>query len=381
MDKIKDGCERAVRGEHIRFNVQVRRPGDVLMWSDMRLSALKDENGHPTHLVCSGIDLTAHKETEAKLRASEKKFRDIFENAFVGVAIVGLDGRWLDVNETLCKLLGYTQAEMRQMTFQDITHAEDVERNKAEVVNLLNRGADSYRTDKRYVRKNGEVLWCNLTVSLQRDVAGAPLHFVSIVNDISERVQAQERLQLLMSELGHRLKNQLAVVEAIGNQSARNAVSIDAFRSIFAGRIHALAASVDLIVRNSQNAVSLRELVARQLSAFVGELSADGPGVTLPGEAAETLGLALHELATNCTKYGAWSQAAGRVNVKWRLSDEQGRLILIWQEEGGPLVQPPQRKGFGRTVIEMVAAQKLKANVKLDYKPEGLEWRLDMPLE
>ena len=165
---------------------------------------------------------------------------------------------------------------------------------------------------------------------------------------------------------------------------ARNAASVDEFRNVFARRMRGLSVSVDLLVKGGWAGVSLSELVRGQLEAFFDKnnrLTSEGPDVTVDTGAAEALGLALHELATNCVKYGAWS-AGGSVTVQWDFEatgTDQADLHLSWVERGGPRVDEPERRGFGRTVIEDMVAQRLDAEVALTYAQMGVEWRLRVP--
>lgn len=134
------------------------------------------------------------KRAEEAVRRSEARYRAIFELAAVGVARVGLDGRWLEVNRQLCAMLGYTPEELLARTFQDITHPDDLESNLAQVRRLLAGEIASYSLEKRYLRKDGSLLWALLTVALVREPSGAPQHFISIVQDISGRKQAEAAL-------------------------------------------------------------------------------------------------------------------------------------------------------------------------------------------
>lgn len=374
---LQSALERARRGEIVRYDVQVRMAGGQLMWIDFQLVPRRDETGRITHLIPSGLDLTARKMAEAELRASEQKFRGIFDNANSGVALVGLDGNWLEVNDRLCELLGYSRHQLKGKTFQDITHPDDLQADLDLVTRLIAGEIDSYRFDKRYVRGDGSILWAALTVALQKNTTGRPLHFISIVSDITDRVRAQQHQVLLMSELAHRLKNQLSIVQAIARQSAAGTSSLDEFHDKLSGRLSALAASIDLLVHRQWDTLNLRELVEKTLLPFPRRVDAEGDDVTIPADAAEILALALHELATNATKYGAWSTSGGSVTLLW--SHNNGNVHLQWTESGGPDVRPPARSGFGRTIIETIAAKKLGGTAEVNYDPAGLRWNLRFP--
>jgi len=197
------------------------------------------------------------------------------------------------------------------------------------------------------------------------------------LSDISDRVHAQQHQRLLMSELAHRLKNQLSIIQAIAKQSATGTSSVKDFQEKLYGRISALAASVDLLVNRQWDNLDLHELVAQTLSPFPRRVHATGGSVAISGNVAEILALALHELATNATKHGAWSRPEGSVTLRWSM--ENGNVHIAWIEENGPEVQAPTRNGFGRTIIETIVAKKLKGTARIKYEPAGLQWQLSFP--
>ncbi|HEY6402469.1 MAG TPA: PAS domain S-box protein, partial [Blastocatellia bacterium] len=128
------------------------------------------------------------------LREGEARFRAIFENAAVGIARVGPDGRWLEVNQRLCDIVGYSREELMTKSFADITHPDDLDQDVKEVRRMLAGEVDTYSMEKRYFRKGGSVVWVNLTVSMTRKTDGSPDYFISIVEDITARKQAEEKL-------------------------------------------------------------------------------------------------------------------------------------------------------------------------------------------
>ena len=154
--------------------------------------------------------LEDQKRIEETLRQSETRFRATFEQAAVGIALVGLDGRWLRVNQKLCDIVGYTSAELLVRTFQDITHAEDLEADFAHVHQMLTNEISTFSTEKRSYHKNGAIVWINLTVSLVRTDVGIPDYFVAVIEGIGERKQAEQAL--IKSE--HHFKNVLDCLPA-----------------------------------------------------------------------------------------------------------------------------------------------------------------------
>jgi two-component sensor histidine kinase len=199
------------------------------------------------------------------------------------------------------------------------------------------------------------------------------------VADITERKEREEKEHLLMREVNHRAKNILSVVQAIAHQIATQ--NPEDFIARFSERIRALSASQDLLVRNEWKGVEIVDLVHAQLAHFAGligsRIAVDGPKLRLKEAAAQAVGLALHELATNAGKYGALSTDRGRVDISWETVS--GTFTMSWAECEGPPVSAPERHGFGTTVIKVMAERSIDGAVDLDYAPSGVTWRLTCP--
>lgn len=312
------------------------------------------------------------------------RFRRTFEQAAAGVAHVGLKGAFMTVNPRLCEILGYSEQELLGLTFQEITHPDDLADDLALLRSLLAGDVDRFQMEKRYLRPSGEVVWADLTVAMARDANGEPRNFISIITDISARKQNEERLKFLLGELAHRSKNLLAVLQSAVRQLAKEATSVEAFREAIEDRIAGVASSQDLLLRHDLADAPVAELIRAQLSGFVRpddpRLRLSGPEISLDASAAQSVGLALHELATNACKYGSLSSAEGAVHVEWSLvGPAEDRFVMSWSERGGPPVSPPTRSGFGRRVIEQMVASSLSGRVDLRFDADGLVWSLDAP--
>jgi two-component sensor histidine kinase len=174
------------------------------------------------------------------------------------------------------------------------------------------------------------------------------------------------------------------VIEAILRQTANKSLSTNDFVARFSARVQSLAQSHDLLVDEDWQRASIFDIVRSQLSPYS---DLQGPQIQLSGEAmyvrpdaSQHIGMALHELATNATKYGALSVPEGRVQVQWGRSPDQATCFLSWREENGPEVQPPSKAGFGRVMIERAIARAVGGTVKLQYPPSGIEWTLTFPV-
>lgn len=174
---------------------RVRHKNSDYRWWSARGAAIRDPEGRPVHWIGTITDITERKLAEAALAASERQFRAIFAQAAVGIAQVGVDGRWLQVNQRLCEIVGYTQEELLRSSYQDITHPEDLGPDAMFVRQLLTGEIATFAMEKRYIRKNRSLVWINLTVGLVRKGDGIPDYFVSVIEDITRRKQAEQQLR------------------------------------------------------------------------------------------------------------------------------------------------------------------------------------------
>jgi diguanylate cyclase (GGDEF)-like protein/PAS domain S-box-containing protein len=193
-------AHRALRGalaEGAEEEVAERRMATAAggwVWVETRCRALRDADGRFTGVQSSARDISDRKAAEDARRIADEQFRTAFDDALVGIALVAPDGSWLRVNESLCRIVGRERDELYGMTFQDITHPEDLEADLAQLEETLAGARAGYQMEKRYLRPDGGVVWALLSVSLVRDTAGAPLHFISQVQDISERKRLEAEL-------------------------------------------------------------------------------------------------------------------------------------------------------------------------------------------
>src|SRR6266404_94597 len=231
----------------------------------------------------------------------------------------------------------------------------------------------------RVQRISGEIRWIEVYGMATFEGSGEARRAVLMVGtaaDITERKRAEERQLLLMRELNHRTKNLLSVVQSIANQTVASNPSDFAER--FSRRIQALSANQDLLVRSEWRGVEIEDLVRAQLAHFADLIGArimiEGPHLSVTPSAAQSIGMALHELATNAGKYGSLSDDHGGVTIDWRLED--GQFSIGWIEHDGPHVKPPKRRGFGSTIISAVAEASVGGEVELDYASTGVVWRL-----
>jgi len=163
----------------------------------LRISTRRLSDGPAPHWVLASLqDVTEARDTALALRRATQQFQSAFDNASIGMALVGLDGQWLEVNQALCELVGYSEQELQHLTFQDLTHPDDLDADLALVDDVLAGRRPGYQMHKRYIHADGRVIWALLSVSLATDEGGRPLHFISQIQDVTERRELEEQLRL-----------------------------------------------------------------------------------------------------------------------------------------------------------------------------------------
>ncbi|UXX84770.1 MASE1 domain-containing protein [Roseovarius pelagicus] len=312
------------------------------------------------------------------IEAAEARFKATFENAAVAIGIVDAQGKLVRVNESFARMLGYDVNALEGFELDRFTHPDDRTKGTAAWRQLASGDSDQYELEKRYLRKDGETVWGHTSVSCVRTLSGGIDYGIKIIQDITARKQSDEARQILAREVNHRSKNLIAIIQAIARRTS--ARSPEDFATTFAQRLQSLAANQDLLIRSDWESVGLKELVCSQIEPLgtVGErFVLSGPPITVSSAAAQAIGMALHELATNAAKYGSLSSDQGKVEIDWTVDGDDFRMS--WTETGGPEAKEPDQHGFGTTVIDTMISSTLSAKVTIDYTPKGLVWRLCCP--
>ena len=330
-------------------------------------------------------ETTRRDAAEARSRASESRYRALFDAIDEGFCIVEvcldapdgrIDYRVVEANPAFYACTGFPEAILGRWLREA---APDLEEHWYEIYGSVARTGAPRRFEEK-----------SETLGRWFDVYAFPIdapetgRVAILFDDISERKRQEERSEMLLHELNHRSKNMLGLIQSIARQTAASGAAD--FTTRFGERLMALGAAQDLLVHNDWTTVPLADLVAAQLAHFSDlfgtRIEMDGPPLTLMPDATQTLGMALHELATNAAKYGALSNADGCISVLWRVEAEVGhepRFTLNWQERGGPPVAEPAEQGFGAKVTTRMVKTDTRGEVTLDYAPAGLSWRLSCP--
>jgi PAS domain S-box-containing protein len=325
-------------------------------------------------------------QTEEALREQEGRLAAALRAGKLGVHEYDPQTGRMKWDRETCRLWGVPEGEAVTVeTFEAGVHPEDVAAVKAAIAGAFDpAGTRHCECEFRVVsRADGSVRW----VFADGDVTfadGGAVRLVGTMQDVTERKRAEARIHQLMREVNHRSKNMLSIVQAIARQTAAN--SPGDFLERFGGRIQALAASQDLLIMNAWKGAALPDLVRSQLTLFqdlIGSrIELSGPPLLMPASAAQLLGMALHELATNAAKYGALSSRFGRVAIDWRLEAADGAepsFFMSWCESGGPPVREPLRRGFGSVILTDMPEASLGAKVYIDFARAGFTWRLRCP--
>lgn len=247
------------------------------------------------------------------------------------------------------------------------------------------KAGKSYRFQGEANTALGNPKWWDVSVSPIIGADGLPESILSVSRDVTELKLAEERQRLLALELKHRIKNTIAMIQAIANQTLRSGEATPDIKAQLMDRLRMMADAQDLLTQSAWSKADLHALAGNVLRPHGGmeRVKHAGPDVELSSKCALAMSLALHELATNATKYGALSNETGQVEVVWTIDDraQPPRFEFIWRETRGPVVTPPSRTGFGSRMIERALAGYFSGAAEIDYAPSGVVFTLSAPLE
>ncbi|MBV1795906.1 PAS domain-containing sensor histidine kinase [Siccirubricoccus sp. G192] len=329
---------------------------------------------------------------DAALQESEARFRNMADHAPVMMWVSDLRGACLYLNRRWYEFTGQAEAEALGLGWTAAVHPEDRDRAREAFLEAT-RAQQAFRLEYRLRRADGEYGWAIDAAAPRFGEGGEFLGFVGSVIDITERKRLELRQRLLIGELNHRVKNTLATVQAMAAQTLRPAEAPERAVPSFTARLRTLARAHDVLTREGWHGAWLADVVAEATAAHQeagGErFRITGPPVRIGPRMVLSLAMALHELATNATKYGALSAEGGWVGIAWHVEggarDAGSRagepmLRLRWREHGGPPVVPPVRRGFGSRLLGRALAAELAGKVRLDFAEAGVACDIDAPL-
>lgn len=360
---------------------QLRGSDESYRWFLSRAMPIRGEDGAIVRWFGTHTDIT--KERDAA--ASDAQLATIVSTSADAIISLSLEGEILSWNPGAEKLLGYSAQEVVGLSETLLFPKGDENEFRIKYAQL--RDGKSVHRDSIRVHKDGTLVDVAVSAAPIRRSDGRLIGYSAVLQDITERKRADARMRLVTRELSHRTKNLLAVIVSMVRQTARLCTDTEAFQDELVQRLHAMAASHDLLVAEDWAGASLSELINAVLEPFGGSfvkvVQVDGPAVFLNANAIQNIALALHELATNAAKYGAMSVPTGRVNISWSFESSDGRKLLnfTWTETGGPPVKRPQRTGFGHVVVDRVISRALEADVSYRFDEPGVVWSISMPAD
>jgi PAS domain S-box-containing protein len=319
-------------------------------------------------------------------RESRERLWATHEHAGVGIAETNSSGQFLTVNRGLSAITGYSRSELLNLSIYDLIHPDDSGAERALYERQVAGELRTYSIEKRSIRKDGSGVWLNVSSTAVFNAQGKFQYSVRVIQDVDERKRFEQRQALLVRELHHRVRNTLAVVQALAGATARTATSIRDFNRSFSSRIEALAKTQTLLTEDYWQTAPLREMLCCELQPFSGSrderFRLEGPDVNLSADLAVPLSMAFHELTANAARYGALSVRKGCVSVRWELVTAEGKreLHLEWVEQNGPRVEKPDHSGFGSALLERVLPSQCQAKAHLSFDPAGVRYEVHMPL-
>ena len=352
-------------------------------WYDVRLRPYRTVDDKIDGVVITFVDVTERLQVERALRDSEELLRQdkrLMELSHDPIFIWDLDNGIVEWNRGSAELYGFSREEALGKDKRELLKTK-VPGSSFEELRRVLLETGSWNGELQHRAKDGRDITVESRIVLGT-MNGRRLALES-TRDVTERRQWEHRQQVLLRELSHRVKNTLAVVQAIARQTLRHAPSDADFVARFDGRLAALGRAHNLLVASDWRGANLAELARSQLEAYATD-SADrlhigGEPVFLPADLATPFALVLHELATNASKYGSLSRPAGSVHLAWTIARQNGgrTLNLAWQEQGGPQIGSPTHTGLGTTLIDTAIPG---ARVTREFRPEGLRCTIAAPL-
>jgi PAS domain S-box-containing protein len=332
------------------------------------------------------LDLLARQATDLIERTNSEfasqRLAAIVDSSHDAIVSKDLNGVITSWNRGAERLFGYTAGEIIGRAITTLIPA-DRQHEETMILERIRRGelVDHYETVRQ--RKDGCLVDISLTVSPVKDAAGKIVGASKIARDISEKKQAQARQNLLTREIQHRTRNLFSVVLAVVSSSFASKHSVEDAEAAVVGRLASLGQTHFALIDKEWHGADLVDIVRSEMSPYGNRVQVEGSSLILRADAAQNFALALHELATNAAKYGALSNATGRVHISWSTLARNGSCSFAfrWQEQGGPPVRPPTRKGFGSVVLEEAMTEHFDVPPRIDFSIAGVTYELSGALD
>lgn len=372
-ERLRAAIAEAAAGQFVRYEAVVCGRGMQRTPIDFSLKPITDERGRVVLLVPEGRDIGEMKAARAALRESEERFRSAFEAAAIGMAIVSPEGRFEKVNTALCDIVGYPREQLMQLTFQEITHPDDLEADLDQARRLAAGEIRDYQMTKRYIHRAGHVVWIRLAGSVVRDEHGGVLHFVAQVEDVTaarENQQSLERMleekDVLLREVHHRVKSNLQVVSSLLSLQKRT-VTDPATRSALDDsrrRVQTMSLVHERLYKDhGVGAVDMRrfltDLAGQVCRSFMQTTRVrcyvTSASLVFTPDVAVPCGLVVNELVSNAVRYAFVGREEGTVRVT--LERESATIILRVDDDGVGMPEVPRAGSLGMHLVQALARQ------------------------
>ena len=393
---VRAAIEAAVRDKSVfEFEHRVIRADGTLGWTHSRAVPILDPEGNIVEWLGAASDVTSAHEAEVIRLESEERLRSATEVARVGLWDWNLDTGRVAWSDEHFRMMGYESGAVVPSYDAWVSRIHPDDREKTEVALQRARDAqEEFVYEFRAIHPDGSVHWLSARGGFYYDDQGRPYRMIGAMIETTEAREFQERQQLLLAELQHRTRNLLGVVRSMAEKTMRRSEDIDGFATSFRERLGALARVQGLLSRlDEHDRVTFDELIRTELEAHGAidegsqHVALEGPaGVRLRSSTVQTLAMALHELATNASKYGALKEPRGQLEVTWRIIDaEDGadRLEVVWQESGVEMPAPDaaaQGSGQGRDLIERGLPYQLDAETSYVLGEDGVRCTITIPI-
>lgn len=360
----------------------IRRGKPEPVWMNLDYSPVLDESGKPGGVIAIVVETTRQVLAQKGLRESEERFRAL--TTATSDIVYRMSPHWTEMRQLHGR--GFlTDVESPSIDWQEDLLLPEDRPTIAAAIDEAVRNRSVFQYEHRVRRADGTLGWIFSRAVPILDDRGEIVEWFGAATDVTERRRNEEHLRLIVHELNHRVKNNLAMTQAIAAQTFRNVTDLKEAQARFSARMVALGQANDLLTGERWVGASMLGAIRQAIHPHCPEehrCDVLGTDVKLSPKTALALTLAMHELATNALKYGAWSDSTGKVTVSsktYRRADGEGRILIEWRESGGPVVRPPERRGFGSTLIERGLAREMAGEVKMDFLPDGMVCTIDAP--
>jgi PAS domain S-box-containing protein len=336
----------------------------------------------PVRYVGTLDDVTEQRKLEEELQQSNETLKLAIDAARLAVWEYDLEKRHVVVTPDLKRMMGFApDAPVDAEEINSRIVADDMAKAIAAARRSLEGGEARFEAEFRFQAPDEQVRWFMIRAQATVDDSGEVRGVTGVLMDITDRRAAEERLHLLAREVDHRANNLLAIVQ--GAVALSKASTVEGLKETLVGRLQALARAHQLLSESRWEAARVQRIIEEELRPYAGadtdRLTLEGADLACSAQSAQSLGMAVHELATNAAKYGALSTPTGKVEVRWRPGPDDGSLELTWEETGGDGLKPPRRRGLGLTMIERALSQ-TGGRAEFEWRAEGLACRMWLPL-